>query len=130
MTAIQALTLGLVQGLTEFLPISSIAHLRVIPALLGWPDPGAAFSAVLQLGTLAAVLVCFGEDLWSMARAALRGVAHGSPWEKQEARLAWYILIGTLPIGVSGLLFQRFIVGEFQSLYVISGSLIVLGIFL
>jgi undecaprenyl-diphosphatase len=130
MTAIQALTLGLVQGLTEFLPISSIAHLRVIPALLGWPDPGGAFSAVLQLGTLAAVLVCFGEDLWSMARAALRGVADGSPWEKQEARLAWYILIGTLPIGVCGLLFQRFIVGEFQSLYVISGSLIVLGIFL
>jgi undecaprenyl-diphosphatase len=130
MTAIQALTLGLVQGLTEFLPISSIAHLRVIPALLGWPDPGAAFSAVLQLGTLAAVLVYFGEDLWSMARAALRGVADGRPWENQEARLAWYILIGTIPIGTCGLLFQRFIVGEFRSLYVISGSLIVLGIFL
>jgi len=130
MTAIQALTLGLVQGLTEFLPISSIAHLRVIPALLGWPDPGAAFSAVLQLGTLAAVLVYFASDLWIMARAALRGVADGRPWEKQEARLAWYILIGTLPIGVCGLLFRRLIVGEFRSLYVISGSLIVLGIFL
>jgi undecaprenyl-diphosphatase len=130
MTAIQALTLGLVQGLTEFLPISSIAHLRVIPALLGWPDPGAAFSAVLQLGTLAAVLVYFASDLWIMARAALRGVADGRPWEKQEARLAWYILIGTLPIGVCGLLFRRLIVAEFRSLYVISGSLIVLGIFL
>lgn len=112
MTAIQALTLGLVQRLTEFLPISSIAHLRVIPALLGWPDPGAAFSAVLQLGTLTALLAYFAEDLWSMARAALRGVADGRPWEKQEARLAWCILIGTLVIGVCGLLFQRFIVGS------------------
>jgi|GEM_PF-1386615 hypothetical protein len=81
MTAIQALTPGLVQGLTEFLPISSIAHLRVIPALLGWPDPGAAFSAVLQLGTLAAVLVYFGEDLWSMARAAARISATRRPPE-------------------------------------------------
>jgi undecaprenyl-diphosphatase len=130
MTAIQALTLGLAQGLTEFLPISSIAHLRVIPALLGWPDPGAAFSAVLQLGTLAAVLVYFASDLWIMTRAVLRGVADGRPWEKQEARLAWFILIGTFPIGVCGLLFRRLIVGEFRSLYVISGSLIVLGIFL
>jgi undecaprenyl-diphosphatase len=130
MTAVQAMTLGLVQGLTEFLPISSIAHLRVIPALLGWPDPGAAFSAVLQLGTLAAVLVYFAGDLWTMTRAVLRGVADGRPWAKQEARLAWFILIGTLPIGVCGLLFERFIVGGFRSLYVISGSLIVLGILL
>jgi len=130
MTAVQAMTLGLVQGLTEFLPISSIAHLRVIPALLGWPDPGAAFSAVLQLGTLAAVLVYFAGDLWTMARAVLRGVADGRPWAKQEARLAWFILIGTLPIGVCGLLFKRLIVGGFRSLYVISGSLILLGIFL
>jgi len=81
MTAIQALTPGLVQGLTEFLPISSIAHLRVIPALLGGPDPGAAFSAVLQLGTLAAVLFYFGEALWSMARAAARISATRRPPE-------------------------------------------------
>ena len=130
MTAVQAIGLGLVQGLTEFLPVSSIAHLRVIPALLGWPDPGAAFSAVLQLGTLAAVLVYFAGDLWIMARAALQGVADGRPWERHEARLAWFILIGTLPIGVCGLLFRRFIEGDFRSLYVISASLIVLGILL
>jgi undecaprenyl-diphosphatase len=130
MTLIQAIALGVIQGVTEFLPISSIAHLRVIPALLGWPDPGAAFSAVIQLGTLAAVLVYFASDLWSMTRAALRGMADGRPWEKREARLAWFILVGTLPIVVCALLFKRFIVGAFRSLYVISGSLIVLGIFL
>lgn len=130
MTVTQAITLGVVQGLTEFLPISSIAHLRVIPALLGWPDPGAAFSAVIQLGTLAAVLVYFANDIWIMTRAVLRGVADGRPWAKHEARLGWFILIGTLPIVVCGLLFKRFIVGEFRSLYVISGSLIVLGILL
>jgi len=130
MTVVQAITLGLVQGLTEFLPISSIAHLRVIPALLGWSDPGAAFSAVIQLGTLAAVLVYFGRDLGVMTRAVLRGIFDGRPWEKQEARLAWFIVLGTLPIGVCGLVFKRYIEGEFRSLYVISVSLIVLGILL
>jgi len=80
MTVVQAIILGLVQGLTEFLPISSIAHLRVIPALLGWPDPGAAFSAVIQLGTLVAVLVYFGRDLGVMTRAVLQGIFDGRPW--------------------------------------------------
>jgi undecaprenyl-diphosphatase len=130
MTAIQAIILGLVQGFTEFLPISSIAHLRVIPALLGWPDPGAAFSAVIQLGTLAAVLAYFGRDLGVMTRAVLQGIFDGRPWKKQEARLAWFILLGTLPIGVCGFVFKRHIEGEFRSLYVISASLIVLGILL
>jgi undecaprenyl-diphosphatase len=126
----QALILGVVQGITEFLPISSIAHLRVVPALLGWPDPGAAFSAVIQLGTLAAVLVYFAADMRTMGRAVLRGLADGRPWGKQEARLAWFILIGTIPIGVCGVAFKRYIMGEWRSLFVISGSLIVLGILL
>lgn len=130
MTVVQAIVLGLVQGTTEFLPISSIAHLRVVPALLGWSDPGAAFSAVIQLGTLAAVLAYFGQDIWSMTRAVIRGLAVGRPWAKQEARLAWFILLGTLPIAVCGVVFKRFIVGELRSLYVIAGSLIVLGILL
>lgn len=130
MTLAQAITLGLVQGITEFLPISSIAHLRVVPALLGWPDPGAAFSAVIQLGTLAAVLLYFGRDLSVMTRAVLRGVADRQPWARQEARVAWFIVLGTLPIGLCGVAFKRYIVGELRSLYVISGSLIVLGILL
>ncbi len=130
MTVVQAIALGLVQGITEFLPISSIAHLRVVPALLGWADPGAAFSAVIQLGTLAAVLIYFGPEVRIMARSVIRGLADGRPWAKQEARLAWYILLGTIPIGVCGVAFKRYIVGELRSLYVISGSLIVLGILL
>jgi undecaprenyl-diphosphatase len=130
MTLGQAMTLGLVQGITEFLPISSIAHLRVVPALLGWPDPGAAFSAVIQLGTLAAVLIYFGSDMRIMARAVIRGLADGRPWAKQEARLAWFIALGTLPIAVCGVVFKRYIVGELRSLHVISGSLILLGILL
>jgi undecaprenyl-diphosphatase len=130
MTVIQAITLGLVQGITEFLPISSIAHLRVIPALLGWSDPGAAFSAVIQLGTLVAVLVYFGRDIRVMTRAVLQGVVEGRPWEKPEARLAWFIVLGTLPIGVCGIAFKRYIEGGLRSLYVIAGSLIVLGVLL
>ncbi len=130
MTVGQALILGLVQGITEFLPVSSIAHLRVVPALMGWPDPGAAFSAVIQLGTLAAVLVYFGNDIGTMGRAVLRGLAAGRPWARQEARLAWFILIGTIPIGVCGMTFKGYIVGQWRSLYVISGSLVVLGILL
>ncbi len=66
MTLVEAAVLGVIQGLTEFLPISSIAHLRVVPALVGWPDPGAAYSAVIQLGTLAAVFVYFAGDLVAM----------------------------------------------------------------
>jgi len=130
MTLFESGVLGIVQGVTEFLPISSIAHLRVIPALIGWEDPGAAFSAVIQLGTLLAVLVYFAGDLRTMIRAALRGALSGRPWASQDARLAWFIIVGTLPIGICGLAFKKQIEGNWRSLYVISASLIVLGILL
>ncbi len=130
MTFIQGAVLGVVQGLTEFLPISSIAHLRVVPALLGWPDPGAAFSAVLQLGTLLAVLVYFAGDVWSLAWAGVRDLSRGRPWASQEGRLAWYIVVGTIPIGLCGVLFKHAIEGELRSLYVVATSLITLGVLL
>ena len=130
MTLIEACALGIVQGITEFLPISSTAHLRVVPALLGWEDPGAAFTAVVQLGTLLAVLVYFAGDMRTMARAALAGLMGGKPLASQEARLAWFIIIGTFPIGLCGLAFKKHIEGEWRSLYVISASLILLGIVL
>jgi len=130
MNLIDASVLGIVQGITEFLPISSTAHLRVVPALLGWEDPGAAFTAVVQLGTLLAVLVYFAGDMRTMARAALAGLMGGKPLASQEARLAWFIIIGTFPIGLCGLAFKRHIEGEWRSLYVISASLILLGIVL
>ena len=130
MNLIEASALGIVQGITEFLPISSTAHLRVVPALLGWEDPGAAFTAVVQLGTLLAVLVYFAGDMRTMARAALAGLIGGKPLASQEARLAWFIIIGTFPIGLCGLAFKKHIEGEWRSLYVISASLILLGIVL
>jgi undecaprenyl-diphosphatase len=130
MTLTQAGVLGIVQGITEFLPISSIAHLRVIPALFGWPDPGAAYSAVIQLGTLAAVLAYFAGDVRDMTQGVLAGAVRGQPWASQEARLGWFVVVGTIPIAVCGIAFKRYIVGEWRSLYVIAGSLIVLGLLL
>ncbi|MCI0484900.1 MAG: undecaprenyl-diphosphatase UppP [candidate division NC10 bacterium] len=126
----QAAFLGLIQGLTEFLPISSIAHLRVIPALLGWPDPGAPLSAVLQLGTLVAVLLYFERDLRGLSREAISSLLRGRPLESVEARLAWFILIGTLPIACAGLLFENMIKGEARSLSVIASSLVGLALLL
>jgi undecaprenyl-diphosphatase len=130
MEIITSIVLGLVQGLTEFLPISSTAHLRVIPALLGWPDPGAAFSAVVQLGTLAAVFVYFFKDLWEMAKAWMNGLVSGKPFQDQKSKMAWIIILGTLPVGVIGLLFQESIKTTLRSLWVVSLALIGLALIL
>jgi undecaprenyl-diphosphatase len=130
MGLLEAIVLGLVQGVTEFLPISSTAHLRIVPALLGWGDPGAAFSAVIQLGTVAAVLIYFRRDLWSLTAAAFRSLAHRAPFETTESRLAWFVVLGTLPIGVMGLAFKKLIETQLRSLYVISGSLMALAVVL
>ncbi|MBL9039082.1 MAG: undecaprenyl-diphosphatase UppP [Archangium sp.] len=130
MTALEAVVLGLVQGLTEFLPISSTAHLRIIPALLGWDDPGAAYSAVIQLGTTAAVLVYFAGDLRRLTVAFVKGLMARAPLATPDSRLAWCVGVGTLPIGVLGLLFKRTIETSARSLYVIAASLIVLAIVL
>jgi undecaprenyl-diphosphatase len=127
---IEAIVLGLVQGLTEFLPISSTAHLRIVPELLGWGDPGAAFSAVIQLGTVAAVLIYFRRDLWSLTAAALRSLKNRHPLETTESRLAWFVILGTIPIGAAGLLFKDVIETRLRSLYVISGSLMALAVVL
>ena len=127
MTLLEAIVLGLVQGLTEFLPISSTAHLRIVPELLGWQDPGAAYSAVIQLGTVAAVFLYFRRDLLSLARAFFAGLARREPFGTHEARLAWFVLVGTLPIGLAGLAFKHAIETSLRSLYVIAGSLIVLA---
>jgi undecaprenyl-diphosphatase len=130
MSLIEAIVLGLVQGLTEFLPISSTAHLRIAPELFGWKDPGAAYSAVIQLGTVAAVLIYFRKDIVSLTAAFFRGLARREPFGTLESRLAWFVLVGTLPIGVCGLAFKKLIETQFRSLYVISGSLIILALIL
>ncbi len=129
MSLIEAIVLGIVQGLTEFLPISSTAHLRIVPASFGWADPGAAFTAVTQLGTMAAVLLYFRVDLWRIARAWLRSLPPGRRADL-DARLGWYLIAGTVPIVVFGVLFERQIETGARSLYLMGTTLIVLGLVL
>jgi undecaprenyl-diphosphatase len=118
-----AILLGAAQGLTEFLPISSTAHLRILPALLGQHDPGAAYTAVLQLGTLVAVLVYFRRALFiDMPRALFKDP------KSPRGRLPLYLIAATVPIGVAGIALEDLIVGDARSLWVVSGALIGVGI--
>jgi undecaprenyl-diphosphatase len=124
MSSLEAIVLGLVQGLTEFLPISSSGHLRIVPALLGWEDPGAGFTAVIQLGTMAAVLLYFRADLWRIASAWLREVRVPLREASADARLGWFIVLGTIPICIFGVLFSHQIESSARSLYLIGSALI------
>jgi undecaprenyl-diphosphatase len=117
-----AALLGIVQGLTEFIPVSSTAHLRVIPALLGYEDPGAAYTAVIQLGTLLAVLAYFARDLVSLPVALVKEPS--SP----EGRLPLLLAVGTVPIVIAGLLLKKQIETDLRSLYVVAGALIAVGL--
>jgi undecaprenyl-diphosphatase len=127
MSALEAIILGIVQGLTEFLPISSSGHLRIVPAFMGTDDPGAAFTAIIQLGTMAAVLLYFRRDLWNITRAWLRSWRDPAVRATTDARLGWFIVLGTIPISVAGLIFADTIENEFRSLYLIATTLIVFG---
>ncbi len=124
MNVLEAIVLGLVQGLTEFLPISSSGHLRIVPALLGWPDPGAGFTAVIQLGTMAAVLIYFRADLWRIAVAWVGELRVPFRQSSNDAKLGWFIVLGTIPISIAGFAFSNQIESSARSLYVISSALI------
>jgi undecaprenyl-diphosphatase len=128
--AVEAIVLGIVQGLTEFLPISSTAHLRIVPAFLGWEDPGAAFTAVVQLGTMAAVLLYFRADLLRIARAWLTSLRRPELRGELDARMGWYIGLGTIPIAIFGLIFSDQIESGARDLYVIGTAMVVLGLVL
>ncbi len=128
MSIFEAIVLGVVQGLTEFLPISSTGHLRIVPAFVGWDDPGSAFTAVIQLGTTVAVLIYFREDLWRIARAWLASLRAGGATHSQDARLGWYIVLGTIPIGIFGLAFKDQIEHGARDLYLIGTMLILFGL--
>ncbi len=130
MTLWQAIVLGIIQGVTEFLPISSTAHLSIVPALFGWEDPGAAFTAVIQWGTLVAVLIYFRGDVFRILKAMWLGIWDGKPWNSNDARLGWMIGVGTLPVVLLGLLFHHAIETTLRSLYVISAAAIVLSLVL
>jgi undecaprenyl-diphosphatase len=130
----QAAVLGIVQGLTEFLPVSSTAHLRIVPALFGWNDPGAAFTAVIQLGTMAAVVLYFWRELFQVTVAWFRGT---SSWltrrsdpslrKSLEYRLGWYLILATIPVSVFGLLFSDQIETGARNLWLISVVMIALA---
>lgn len=130
MNAIEAIVLGIVQGLTEFLPISSTAHLRIVPAFAGWEDPGAAFTAVTQLGTMAAVVAYFRADLARIARAWVASVRSRGRTTDLDARLGWMILLGTIPIGIFGIVFKDQIETGARDLTLIGITLIALGLVL
>lgn len=124
MSWFEATLLGLVQGLTEFLPISSSAHLRVVASLAGWDDPGAAFTAVTQLGTESAVLVYFRRDIVAIVRTWLLSLWRPALRGEPAARMGWYVIIGTLPIGVLGLLLRDPIETRFRDLRLLAATLI------
>jgi undecaprenyl-diphosphatase len=128
MSTFEAIVLGIVQGLTEFLPISSTGHLRVIPAFAGWDDPGAAFTAVIQMGTTIAVLLYFRRDLWRIAIAWLDSVRQRGARRDLDARLGWYIVLGTIPIAIFGFAFKDQIETGGRNLYLIGSALIVFGL--
>jgi undecaprenyl-diphosphatase len=127
---LQAVVLGVLQGLTEFLPISSSAHLRIVPDLLGWGDPGAAFTAVIQIGTELAVLIYFRHDLWRIGSTWVRSLYRPEYRGQLDARMGWFIIIGSLPIVILGILLKDTIEEDFRSLWIIGTTLIVLGLIL
>src|SRR5690606_37249590 len=141
MTWWEAVVLGIVQGLTEFLPISSSAHLRVVGELIGAADPGAAFTAITQIGTETAVLIYFRNDIARIVSAwwrALRGT-HGRTWRDRtgwgavpdpDARMAWFIAIGAVPIVALGITLQESIEHTFRNLYVVAAMLAVFAVLL
>ena len=127
---LEAVVLGIIQGLTEFLPISSSAHLRIFPELFGWGDPGAAFTAVIQIGTELAVLIYFRKDIWRIASMWVRSLFKPEYRGHFDARMGWFIIIGSLPIVVLGILLKDVIEDDFRSLWLIGTMLIVMGVVL
>jgi undecaprenyl-diphosphatase len=127
---LQAIILGISQGLTEFLPISSTAHTLVVSRLLGWPDPGAAFTAVTQVGTELAVVIYFRNDIARILKAWFASLTKVEQRSNPDAKMGWYVIIGTIPIGVAGLAFKSSIETTARNLWLVAGSLIVMGILL
>jgi undecaprenyl-diphosphatase len=130
MTWFEAIVLGVVQGLTEFLPISSSAHILVLSRIFGWGDPGAAFTAVTQIGTEAAVLIFFRHDIARIVSAWARSLVHPEERGSADARLGWYVILGTIPIVVLGLAFTEQIETVARNLWITATMLAVFGVLL
>lgn len=128
MSWFESLILGLVQGLTEFLPVSSSAHLRLTAAFSGWEDPGAAFTAITQLGTEAAVLIYFRQDVGRILAAWFRSLTNKEMRRDHDAQMGWLVIVGSIPIGVLGVTLKDQIEGPFRDLRITATMLIVVGI--
>lgn len=126
LSEIQIICLALIQGLTEFLPISSSAHLILPSRLLGWPDQGLAFDVAVHLGSLIAVLGYFRRDVLGMARHWLASLAR-RPHQAEQSRLAWWVILGTIPAGLAGLVFNDWIEQNLRSVLVIALATLVFG---
>jgi undecaprenyl-diphosphatase len=122
---IEAIVLGIVQGLTEFLPVSSSGHLRITSAIFFERDAGASFTAVTQLGTEAAVLIYFAKDIWRITRVWLIGIRDKSVRSSLDYRMGWYVIIGSVPIGAFGFLFKDQIQTAARNLWLVATTLIV-----
>src|SRR5690348_4042515 len=130
MPLLEVIVLGIVQGLTEFLPISSTAHLVLIPALVGWPDPGLSFDIALHVGTLAAVLIYFFRD-WVQILLNGFGIKSGRDPELRGNRmLLWLLIAGTIPAGIAGLLFQKQADSTLRTPIVIGIAMVTIGLFM
>ncbi|MFD3377012.1 MULTISPECIES: undecaprenyl-diphosphate phosphatase [unclassified Streptomyces] len=130
MSWFESLILGLVQGLTEFLPVSSSAHLRLTAAFAGWEDPGAAFTAITQIGTETAVLIYFRKDIARIVSAWFRSLTNKAMRSDHDAQMGWLVIIGSIPIGVLGVTLKDQIEGPFRDLRITATTLIVMGIIL
>lgn len=127
---LKAVVLGTIQGLTEFLPISSSAHLRILPEWFGWGDPGAAFTAVVQIGTELAVLLYFRKDIWRIANAWVRSLFQPEWRGHFDSRMGWFIIIGSLPIVLLGIALKDLIEQDFRNLWITATMLVVMGLVL
>ncbi|GGR94005.1 undecaprenyl-diphosphatase 2 [Streptomyces humidus] len=128
MSWFESLILGLVQGLTEFLPVSSSAHLRLTAAFSGWEDPGAAFTAITQIGTEAAVLIYFRKDIGRIIAAWSRSLFDKTMRKDHDAQMGWLVIVGSIPIGVLGVTLKDQIEGPFRDLRITATMLVVVGV--
>lgn len=126
----QAVILGIIQGLTEFLPISSSAHLLIFSQIFGWSDPGAAFTAVTQIGTETAVVIYFWNDIWRILRAWFGQFRHPETRGDLDVRMGWLVILGSIPIGILGFVFDDQIETVARNLYLVSFTLIFFGLVL
>lgn len=130
MSWLEAVVLGIIQGLTEFLPVSSSAHLAIYPQLWGASDPGASFTAVTQIGTELAVITFFWRDIWRITSAWVRSLVRPQLRGTLDARMGWYVIVGTIPIAIAGVALEHVIQTTFRNLWLIGINLIVFGLIL